>query len=182
MTNLRVKLYPIKPSALIGNGGAGTGVGMGGRDKALWNLVYVVAVAHPGHALDGQPLEQLAGDIVISAGLPVLPGRVLLGGDHPSPQGLCHKLASVADPQNGHTPSKNRRVYTRGAVQIDRSWTAGKDNTDGVHGPHLGKRGGPGLDLAVDITLPHTPGNELAILAAKIKNQNGLHRHTPLSP
>ena len=78
---------------------------MGGRDKALRNLVYVVAVAHPGHALDGQPLEQLAGDIVISAGLPVLPGRVLLGGDHPSPQGLCHKLASVADPQNGHTPN-----------------------------------------------------------------------------
>ena len=39
-----------------------------------------------------------------------------------------------------------------------------------------------GHSPAVDITLPHTPGNELAILAAKIKNQNGLHRHTPLSP
>ena len=97
VVDFRVVLYPIKPPGLVGDGGVGAHGRVAHQGKAGRDLGHVVAVAHPGDALLGQALEELAGGIVIGDGLAVLPGGVLLGGGDLAAQGVGHELAAVAD-------------------------------------------------------------------------------------
>ena len=71
-------LDAVEAPALVADGHVGAGVGVGHQGEALRHLLHVVAVAHPGDALGGQALEELAGGVEIRLGLAVLPGGVIL--------------------------------------------------------------------------------------------------------
>ena len=85
---------------------------------------------------------------------------------------LRHKLAAVADAEDGNAQREYRRIDTGRVRGIDTVRPAGKDDACRVEGADFLHSGGIGLQLAVDVLLPHTAGNELIILAAKVQNQD----------
>ena len=182
VVDLGVVLHAVKTPLLIGDGHVGAGVGVGHQSEALGHLSHIVAVAHPGHALSGQTLEELAVGVVIGLGLAVLSGGVVLSLGDLAAQGVGDELAAVADAQDGHAPGENFRVHMGGGLQIDGVGTAGEDNADGVHGLQLGQGSGVGLDLAVNAALTDPAGDELVVLSAEVQNNNGLVRHTDTIP
>ena len=177
VVDLRVVLHAVEAPGLVGDGHVGAGVGVGGEGEALGHLGHVVPVAHPGDALLGQAMEQLAGGIIVGLGLAVLPGGVVLGLGDLAPQQVGHQLAAVADAQNGHTPGEDLGVHLGGGLQIHAVGAAGEDDADGVHGLQLGQGSGVGLDLAVHAAFPDTAGDELVVLAAEVQHDNSLVRH-----
>ncbi len=181
MVDLRVELHAVEAPSLVGNGHIGAVVGVGGEGEALGNLGHIVPVAHPGDALLGQALEDLAGGIVVGPGLAVLPGGVVLGLGDLAPQGVGHQLTAVADAQNGHPPGEDLRVHMGRGLQIDGVGAAGKDDTDGVHGLQIGQGGGIGFHFAVHIALPDPAGDELIVLAAEVKDNDSLVGHKQAS-
>ena len=179
--HLRVELNTVEAPALIGNGGIGAGVGMGDQRKALRNLRHVIAVAHPRNGLLRDALEQLAAGIVIGDGLAVLPGGILLRGSDLTAQRMRHQLAAVANAENGNPQPEHFRVNVGRFLQIHAVGAAGENDAHGRKGADLVQGCGVGLDLAVDILLPHPPGDQLIVLSAKVQNQD-FFLHTVLSP
>ena len=148
MIDLRVVLDAVEAAALIADGHIGAGVGVGHQSEALRHLLHVVPVTHPGDALGGKALEELAGRIEIRLGLAVLPGGVVLGLGNPAAQVMG--------------------IHAVGAT--------GKDDADGIHGADVRQRGGVGLYLAVDAALPDPAGNELIVLSAEVQHDDSLVR------
>ena len=176
MIDLRVVLDAVEAAALIADGHIGAGVGVGHQSEALRHLLHVVPVTHPGDALGGKALEELAGRIEIRLGLAVLPGGVVLGLGNPAAQVMGHQLTAVADAQDGHAPGENGRVHLGGFGIIHAVGATGKDDADGIHGADVRQRGGVGLYLAVDAALPDPAGNELIVLSAEVQHDDSLVR------
>ena len=176
VVDLRVVLDAVEAPALVADGHIGAGVGVGHQREALGDPLHIVAVAHPGDALGGQALEELAGCIEVRLGLAVLPGGVVLGLGDPAAQVVGHQLAAVADAQDGHAPGEDGRVHLGGLGIIHAVGAAGEDDADGVHGADLVQRGGVGLHLAVDAALPDPAGDELVVLSAEIQHDDSLVR------
>ena len=172
MIHLRVELNTVEAPALIGNGGIGAGVGMGDQRKALRNLGHVIAVAHPRNGLLRDALEQLAAGIVIGDGLAVLPGGILLRGSDLTAQRMRHQLAAVANTEDGNPQPEHFRVNVGRFLQIHAVGAAGENDAHGRKGADLVQGCGVGLDLAVDVLLPHPPGDQLIVLSAKVQNQD----------
>ena len=177
VVHLGVILHTVEAAGLITDGHIGAGVGVGHQGEALGHLFHVVAVAHPGDALLGQALEELAGGIEIGVSLAVLPGGVLGGGDDLAAQVVGQQLAAVADAQDGHAPGEDGRVHLGGLGIIHAVGAAGEDDADGVHGPDVLHGRGIGLDLAVYAALADAAGDQLVILAAEVQHDDGLVRH-----
>ena len=154
---------------------------MGDQRKALRNLRHVIAVAHPRNGLLRDALEQLAAGIVIGDGLAVLPGGILLGSRDLTAQGVGHQLTAVANAQDGNAQPEHFRVNVGRFLQIHAVGAAGENNAHGRKGADLVQGCGVGLDLAVDVLLPHPPGDQLIVLSAKVQNQD-FFLHTVLSP
>ena len=176
MIDLRVVLDAVEAAALIADGHIGAGVGVGHQSEALRHLLHVVPVTHPGDALGGKALEELAGRIEIRLGLAVLPGGVVLGLGNPAAQIMGHQLAAVADAQDGHAPGEDGRVHLGGLGIIHAVGAAGEDDADGIHGADVRQRGGVGLYLAVDAALPDPAGDELIVLSAEVQHDDSLVR------
>ena len=149
---------------------------MGHQVKAVGHLLHVVAVAHPGDALFGKALEELAAGVEIGLGLAVLPGGVVRGGDDFTAQVMGDELAAVADAQNGHAPCEDGGVHLGGLGVVDAVGAAGEDDADGLHGLDGVQRGGVGLDLAVDAALTDAAGDQLVVLTAEVKDDDSLMR------
>ena len=182
VVHLGMVLHTIEAPALIADCNVGASIGMGHQGEALGHLCHIIAVAHPGNALLGQALEQLAAGIIIGLGLAVLPGRILLGCCHLSAQGVGHQLAAIADAKDRHAQLKDLGIVMGRILLINAAGAAGEDDADGVHGLQLFKGGGIGLYLAVDIAFPDAAGNQLIILTAKVQDNDHLMIHIVISP
>ena len=67
-------------------------------------------------------------------------------------------------------------------LQINAVGAACKNDTQGRKGADFIHGNGIGLDFAVDVLLPDTPGNELVILTAEIQHQNlFFHCYSPVT-
>ena len=172
MVDLGVILHAVEATGFVSNGGVGAHIRVAHQSKALGHFSHVVAVAHPRNTLLRQVLEQTAGGVIISDGLSVLPGGILLGRGDETAQMVGHQLAAVADTQDGHAPGENFGVHLGGSVQIDAVGATGEDDADGVHGFQLRQGGGVRLYLAVNAAFPHPAGDELVVLAAKVQHED----------
>ena len=94
---------------------------------------------------------------------------------------MRHQLAAVANAENGNPQPEHFRVNVGRFLQIHAVGAAGENDAHGRKGANLVQGRGVGLDLAVDVLLPHPPGDQLIVLSAKVQNQD-FFLHTVLSP
>ena len=85
---------------------------------------------------------------------------------------MRHQLAAVANAENGNPQPENFRVNVGRFLQIHAVGAAGENDAHGRKGADLVQGCGVGLDLAVDVLLPHPPGDQLIVLSAKVQNQD----------
>ena len=127
------------------------------------------AVAHPADARRLDAVEQQTRAVVRQLHLAVLAD---LGSAAGAAELMDHQLLAVADAENGQTQLENG-VVERGGVRLKyRRGAAGEDDGGGAEGADVVHRHGVGLDLAVDVLLPHPPGDQLIVLSAKVQNQD----------
>jgi hypothetical protein len=91
-------------------------------------------------------------------------------------QGVDHVLHPVTDAENRNPEIKDTRVHTRTSFLIDAGRASGQ--YDPFRRQDLDLRGGNGrgLYLAVDMSFPHPPGDELIVLGTKINDHDHLTR------
>ena len=99
----------------------------------------------------------------------VLAGRRAL---HRAAERLAGQLHPVADAQHGQAEAEDFRVALRRARLVHAGRPAGKDHS--LRGQFANPLGGDVVpnDLAVDVLLPHPPGDQLGILRAEIQHQD----------
>ena len=182
MVHLGVELHAVKAALLIADAHGGAGGGAGNQGEALGHLGHVVAMAHPGDALLGQPLEEAAAGVEEGLRLAIFPGRVGLGGGHLPAQLVGQQLAAVADAQNGYAQTEHAGVHMGGFFIIDTVGAAGEDDAHGIIGSDLLKAHIKGLDFAVYITFADAAGDQLVILSAEVQYKNFLVSHQSAPP
>ena len=180
MQNLGVELYAVQAARRI-LGRCHRAIGrMGHNLEAGSRRLNIIVMAHPADILCRQTVKQRARGIKIHQRLAILAFRSF--GDLAA-QHMHHELAAVADAKNRHTPSINFRVNGRRIGQIGAVGAAREDNTLGIFGFDFGEVRAVRIDLAVNVALTHAARNQLIVLAAEVKNNNGflLHGVTPFS-
>ena len=148
--------------------GASDGAESGGR------LIDPIRVGHPDVYL-----LALTEGLEDACGLQNLDARgsvfaVVRFGDPPA-QELRHELLAVADAQHRHPQREDPGVHHGGAFRLHRRGATRKDNALRAPGLHLIERHRAGMDLAVDVQRPHSPGNELeCTLRSEIEDEESL--------
>ena len=181
MADLRMKLNAVKPPYLVRDCHMGAGGGMGRQPESGRNARHIVAMAHPGDALLREPLKNGTGPVIPRYGFPVLSGGILLRRRHLAAQHLGQQLTAVADAKDRDPQFKDRRIHLGRSRFIYAVRTPGKDDPDGGKRADLLQRHGVWVDLAVDVTFAHPPGDQLIVLTAEIQDQYAFHLVSSLS-
>ena len=164
VVHLGVELDAVQPAAGVLDG-ADRRVGRGrhhleaGRDPG-----DVVAVAHPDRALplDEEAVEERAG---LAAGQQLGMAELPLARRHHlAAEVTAHELHTVADPQHRHPQLEQLLGHRRRPLLVDRLGTAGQDDSGRGEGADRGQIHVEGVQLAVDMGLPHPPGDQLGVL------------------
>ena len=164
-----VELDAVQAAAIVGDGGAGSRIGAGGRGEAVRQALDRVAVAHPDRLLGRQSFEE-----------PVRPNdrhrrrpELLAGeGDDLAAQRLGHQVQAVADAQEGNAGRPQSRVRVGRARFVDAGRAAGKDDRLRLAGRNLAPGSVEGQQLRVHVQLAHAPRDQLAVLAAEVEHHH----------
>lgn len=168
-----MELDAVKPSFLVGHGRHRTVDGVGDHGKSLGRAGHLKGVTHPTDAFGLHALEQAAlGGIHGNRRPSILPLLSALDG---SAHEMGHELHAIADAQNRHAQREHRRINPGRALFQHAGRPAGKDNAPGIFLANLLYTGRIRQHAGIDPALADAPGNELGILAAKVKNQNASH-------
>ena len=176
-----VELHAVEAARFVADGHIGAIVAVGDQSKALGHLFHIVAVAHPGDALLGQILEELAGGVEIGFCFAVLPGGSIGGGSDGAAQRPGHQLAAVADTQHGHAQFKQGGIHVGRRFFVYAAGAAGENDADGGERTDLLQGHGVGMDLTVYVAFADAAGDQLVILAAEIQDQYFFVVHAPLA-
>ena len=127
-------------------------------------------MGHPNLNFAGKPLEKIAFSGDFQHGLAIFAGPA---ASDLSSEGMDHQLKSVADAENGNSQLEDGRIAFGGVFGIDARGTAGKDDPARILLADLRRRRGVGHDFTVDVALPDTPGDQLAVLRPEVQYNNG---------
>ncbi len=94
------------------------------------------------------------------------------GGHDLTTKMSTHQLHAVADPQHRDAQFKKLLSNLWRTLFIDRFRTTGKDNPAGFKGLNLLKPHIKRMQLTVDMSLSHPPGDQLGVLRTEIEDQN----------
>jgi len=168
--HFRVKLDAVKAALGVGHGGNG-GIGTACQNpEPRRKLEDPVPVAHPDpHAFGLDVPEELRGVLDLDQGMTVFPP---IGPFHGPSQLPGHELHSVADTQDGDAQAKEAGIGKRGVQIVNPGGSSRKENPLGPKGADLFQRQVEGMNLAIDVTLPHPPGNELGVLGTEVEDED----------
>ena len=169
--HLRMKLHTVQPALRASNGRIGTRIGMCHRSKARRQSGDLVGMAHEADLIFAKPPEKHRGGVHRHAGLAVFAG---LAGGHFTAGRPRKELCAIANAQHRDAHIENGRIAMGRFGQIDAVRAAGQNNADGIDLPDRLRGDVPRFHDRVDMTFPHTPGDQFLILPAKIENQNRL--------
>lgn len=139
--------------------------------RSLWCLGDLVAVTHPhvlGIRLTAEQHAAVAGERSIRRAV-LTKTRV----GHLAAESPRHHLEAVADAERRDAEIEDATIERGRTLLIDRRWTAGEDERDGVLRADLGGGGRVRHDLAVHARLADATGDELRILGAEVDDENG---------
>src|SRR6185369_14173388 len=137
-----------------------------GRD-----LFHMVAVAHPDRAFPFQEkgFKQGAG-LTCSKEIGV-PELSLPCRDNLPAEVAAHELHPVADPEHRNPEFEKLLGYPWSTLFVDRLGSSGQDDAARTKRPDRRNLQIKGVKLAVDMSFPHPPCNQLGVLGAEIENQ-----------
>lgn len=164
VVDLGVELEAINLALVIRDGGQGAVGRRPNGGKALGQGGHPVGMAHPHLAGLGNVLKQaMAG--MVQAGLAKF---LKLRLSYLAAQAGCDKLHAVAEAQDGDAQLENLPLNLGSLILVNRAGPAGENQA----GRMLLLGGGQGLvvghKLAIDVQVPDPPGDQLAVLAAKV--------------
>ena len=171
VVHLRVKLHPVEPPGPVSHRPGGASVAAADDFESRRHFFHLVAVAHPHRLFPVEVEEQVLGIEDAEWFAAVFPGR---GGGHSAAQEMVHELDAVADAQNRHPQVEEFRVDGGGVRLVDAPGAAGKNDALGREFLDFRQRHHKGVDFAIDLELPHPPGDELGVLGAEIQDQDFL--------
>ena len=122
VVHFRMELDAVEAPLFIGNRDVGAGGRVGGQGKAFRYLRHVIPMTHPGDALFGEALKQLAAGVKPGFGLAVFAGGIVLGLGDLAAEGVGHQLAAVADAEDRDPQLKDAGVIVGGGFAGRRCW------------------------------------------------------------
>jgi hypothetical protein len=131
----------------------------------------MVAVAHPDVERIWQIAEQRRRIADRDGGRSILAVR---GRLDTAVEGAGDELHAVADAEDGHHAGKDPRRQGGRAGIVNAGWTSRKDDPLRLQPRDVLLGDVPGEEHAVDPELAHTAGNELAVLATKIEDDDSI--------
>ncbi len=132
--------------------------------------VHAVPMAHPADEMVVQAGEDRVRPVDPELRLSELP---LCARNHCSPELPSHELHSITDAQDRQTQFIQRRVDQRRSGCVDAVRAARKHDPPRLPGQDLIQRRRIRQQLAVHAALADTAGDQLAILGAKIEDEDG---------
>ncbi len=129
-------------------------------------------MAHPDRLLGLETAEEpiAAGDR--DDGRPEL---LAAEGDDVAAERLGHQMQPVADAQDRHTAGPERRIGMGRARFVDAGRSAGEDHRRRFAGGDLMPWRVEGQQFRVDAQLTDATGDELAVLAAEVEDDDQVH-------
>src|SRR6185437_14933449 len=85
---------------------------------------------------------------------------------------LSHDIHSVADSQHGASNAQHFGRDIRRISLVETGWAAGKDDAARPHRTNLLEREIERMNLAINLRLADTAGDQLRVLAAEVENQD----------
>jgi hypothetical protein len=170
MSHLRVELHAEERPLLVLERGNGRVGARGGHSVAGRRHVHVVPVTHPHRGLlaRAKPAKQPSRfypNIRASVLSPVGAGDVAAGK-------MREQLHTVAEAQNRSVQLQQFGIGGGNAFSIYRIRPARENDALGLPVSDPLDRSGGRVDLAVDVSLPHPPGNQLGVLGPEVDYQN----------
>ena len=130
-----------------------------------------VAVRHPDGKFLRQSLKQHRIRNHVDFGVAVF---ALFRRTHLAAERVHHELQSVADAKNGHAQLEDARVGGRRVFVVDRPWRARENDAGGRVGLDLGEFRRARQHDGKNILLADAARDQLRVLCAEIKNDDGL--------
>ena len=173
--HLGMELHGIKAKVGLFHRRDRTGVRAAGYPETGWDGVDMIGMAHPADRIFLHRGKQQAVRLQANRHAAVL---TLFRGHDMAAEHFGHQLRAVADAEDRQAQLENSRVAARRGGSEDAVRAAGKDDAPVLAGndPFHGR--GIGQDFAVDMVVADPAGDQLVILAAKIKNQNRFMLHS----
>ena len=176
-----MELHPVEPTVGVFEGGNTRLPGSRGAAETVRQRVDEVSVAGPGTKPFGNPGEKTSAPIV-----PKLRGTVRAAGrrTYVSAAFPREQLHPVADPKHRNRWREHAAGGRRRAIAIDALRPPGKDHSYRIPFPDIVVGGRTRKDLAIHPHFAETPGDQLRVLRAEIKDEQGFRRvhHRRLAP
>ena len=183
--DLGVELDAVQAALRVGDRGIGRRAGAGRRLEAGRQPLDRIAVAHPDRLLGLQTGEE---SIALGHRDDGRPELLAAEGHDLAAERLGHQVQAIADAQDRHAAGPERRVGMGRARFVDAGRSAGENDRRRLAGGDLTPRGVEGQQLRVDVQLADAAGDELAVLAAEVEDDDGVHsggdcwiRHSPFA-
>ena len=164
-----MELHPVEPPGEVSDSPGGAVVAAADHLEPRRQALHPVAVAHPD-LLFGVQAEKQVVKIADGKGfVAVFPGP---GRGHLAAQEVVEELDAVTDAQDRDPQGEQVRVHAGGIPVVDAPGASRQD--DGLGGKLLDarKRHDVGVDFAVNLKLPHPPGDELGVLGAEVQDEH----------
>jgi len=101
----------------------------------------------------------------------------MVRGDNLSAEHLGHQLGAIADAEHRYAKLKDFRITARSVFGSDAGGASGEDNALVIASPDAVHRDAVGQDFAVDVVFAHAAGDQLVVLTAEIKDEDGFVVH-----
>ena len=169
MHHLRVELDAVEPARVIRHGGFRRVVGMGQTHKAIRQTLHRITMAHPHRGSLIHVGEQIRGVVNKQRCFAIFSAASC---HHGAAQLLHHQLHAVANPEHRNAQLPDFGVTQRRMLGIDRTGASTQDDSPGIDGLQVLRRGGVTHHQGIHLGFPHTPGDQFGILRSEIENHN----------
>ena len=163
-----MKLQTVERQRPVLHRGHRAGVGGGQRLEIGRRLRHLIAVAHPDVDFVGNAGEEFVGLRDAAPRPAVLARRRTL---HGAAEGLAGQMQAVTDAQHGQAEVEDVGIALRRPRFVDAGGPARQNQSLGGQFANPLGRDVVSNDLAVDVLLSHSPGDQLGILRAEIEHQ-----------
>jgi hypothetical protein len=172
--NFGVKLQTVDWQLPVFHRGQRTGGRGGQRYKIAGAFRHLIPMAHPNLDLGRKAGEQFVRLADLAVRPAIFPPRRAL---HLAAERLAGEVQTVTNAQHGHSQAKDLAITLRRPRLVHAGRTTGENNSLGSQLTDAFGREIVPDDLAIDVLLPHAPGDQLRILRAEVEHQHFFVAH-----
>ena len=173
--HLGMKLQTVERQRVMPNRRMGAGVGRGESAEVRFDVLNLVAVAHPDSRVVRHVLDEGVVSFTVAERMPEFPRGA---GDHLAFKRTTEFPHPVADAEDRDTEFENSRIGMRCTLGVHARRAAGEDQSLGAQFLNAFDRQVVADQLAEDLLISNPSGDELGGLRTEIEDQNAFFRVT----